>query len=343
MKTYRGAFFTGIRTFRMQEREIRQAGPGEVLVRVKACGVCGTDIHIFNGESGSAEVRPPVVIGHEFSGVVEQVGEGVRTIREGDHVTIDPNRSCGLCRYCRTGKKHLCESLSAVGVNRDGGFAEYCQVPEERCIRIDPSVPFEEAAMAEPLACCIHGIDRAGIRAGDTVCVIGGGSIGLMMVQLARLSGASAVILSEPRDLQRRTGLALGAILAVDPTCEDLNARIKETLGTEGVDVVIECVGRVEATEQALQVAGRGAKVLLFSVPRPGANVGLDLLSVFQKELSILGSFVNPDTQLRAVRLLENRQVSVAPLITHRFPLDRLEEAIAMQTAAASIKVIVTP
>ena len=327
----------------MQERDVLEPGKGEVLVRVEACGVCGTDIHIYDGESGSAEVHPPVVIGHEFSGVVEEVGEGVRNLIPGDHVTIDPNRYCGICRFCRTGKKNLCERMSAVGVNRDGGFAEKCLVPEEHCFQIDSSVPFEEAAMVEPLACCIHGIDRAGIRTGDSVCVIGGGSIGLMMVQLARISGASAVILSEPRELQRHTALQLGASLAVDPTSEDMDTRIRDTLGSDGVDVVIECVGRVEATEQALKVAGRGARVLLFSVPRPGATVGLDLLSVFQKELSILGSFVNPDTHLRAVKLIESRQVSMAPLITHKFPLERLEDAIAMQTSAESIKVIVEP
>ena len=318
-------------------------GPGEVLVRVAACGVCGTDLHIHHGEEGSAAVRPPVVLGHEFAGVVARLGEGVAGLREGDAVAIDPNRYCGECEFCRVGKKQLCERLTAVGVNRDGGFAETCRVPASLCHRIDPSVPLEVAALAEPLSCCLHGIDRAGIRPGDSVCVVGGGSIGLMMVQLARLAGASAVVLSEPRARQRAVGLSLGATAAADPLREDLAAVVREAAGTDGVDIVLECAGRPEATAQAFSVAKRGASLLLFSVPKPGATHPLDLMDVFRKELRIAGSFINPDTFSRAVRLIESGAVRLAPLVTHRFPLDRLEEAFRMQAAPESIKVVVVP
>lgn len=338
-----GSYFLGNKTFAVRDLKIGSPDRGEVLVKVMACGVCGTDVHIFHGEKGSADVRPPVVLGHEFAGIIEQVGEGVDSLKIGDHVAIDPNIYCGSCHFCRIGKKQFCENLQAIGVNRDGGFAEYCLLPAAQCFLLKADLPFEHGAMAEPLACCIHGIDRAQIRHGDTVCVIGGGAIGLLMVQLARLAGAASVILSEPVEMRRQIGLAVGASCAVDPINENLIARIRDITGTEGVDVVIECVGRLAVTRQAFDAAKRGATVLLFSVPQPDAIFGLDLMEVFQKELSIRGSFINPDTHLRAVQLINSGKILLDPIITHRFPLDQVEAAIGMQMSNESLKVLVTP
>jgi len=199
------------------------------------------------------------------------------------------------------------------------------------------------AAMAEPLACCLHGIDAAGIRPGSTVCVIGGGAIGLLMVQLARLSGAAKVILSEPVELRRSAGLSVGADLAVDPLREDLSARVREAAGKSGADVVIECVGNTAATRSAFEAAGFGATVLLFSVPAPTATVPLPLFDVYKKELAIRGSFINPDTHLRAVELLSAGRINVEPLITHTFGIGEMEQAIKMQMGGESIKVMVLP
>ena len=182
--------FMGNMTFEVADLPMPKAGPGELVVHNKVCGVCGTDVHIYHGEPGSADVNPPVVLGHEYSGEVMEVGQGVTGFAVGDHVTIDPNISCGHCQYCQNGKKQLCETMEAIGVTRDGGFAEYSLIPAAQAFKLDPSVPFEAAAMAEPLACCLHGIDLAGIQAGDKVCVVGGGAIGLIMVP-RRSSSAS--------------------------------------------------------------------------------------------------------------------------------------------------------
>lgn len=336
-------YFLGNRTFELRETDPGAPGAGEVVVRVAACGVCGTDVHIFYGEKGSAEVCPPVVLGHEFAGVVERVGAGVSALKEGDHVTIDPNIYCGECRFCRSGKKQMCERMRAVGVTQNGGFAELCRVPAAQCLLLNPDVPLETGAMAEPIACCIHGIDRVGIRAGDSVLVVGGGAIGLIMIQLARLSGASQVVLSEPVEMRRAAGLALGAAAAIDPLSQDLNAELRRVFGADGADVVIECVGRVSATAQAVSAARKGGSVLLFSVPKPGDTYPLPLMDVFQKELTIYGSFVNPDTHQRAVDLINAGLIHVKPIITHRYALEQLEAAIAMQTSAESLKVIVVP
>ena len=330
--------FLGNKTFAVADLPTPHAGPGELVLRNQVCGVCGTDVHIYHGEPGSADVNPPVVLGHEYSGEVVEVGEGVTGFAVGDHVTVDPNIYCGHCAYCQNGKKQLCPSMEAIGVTRDGGFAQYSRIPASQAFKLEPTVPWEAAAMAEPLACCLHGIDLAGIQVGDKVCVVGGGAIGLLMVQLAKLSGASQIVLSEPNEKRRQVGLQLGANAALDPTRTDAQEAFAQVLDG-GANVVIECVGNVPAVKSAFQFAGKGATVLLFSVPKVDATFDLPLFDVYKKELTIKGSFVNPDTHARAVALINSGKVDFGPIITHRFPLDQLPEAIAMQMSDASIKV----
>lgn len=332
--------FLGNKTFAVADLPTPHAGPGELVLRNQVCGVCGTDVHIYHGEPGSADVNPPVVLGHEYSGEVVEVGEGVTGFAVGDHVTVDPNIYCGHCAYCQNGKKQLCPSMEAIGVTRDGGFAQYSRIPASQAFKLEPTVPWEAAAMAEPLACCLHGIDLAGIQVGDKVCVVGGGAIGLLMVQLAKLSGASQIVLSEPNEKRRQVGLQLGANTALDPTRPDAQEAFAQVLDG-GANVVIECVGNVPAVKSAFQFAGKGATVLLFSVPKVDATFDLPLFDVYKKELTIKGSFVNPDTHARAVALINSGKVDFGPIITHRFTLDQLPEAIAMQMSDASIKVVV--
>ncbi len=336
-------YFLGGGRFEVREEPMPGLGPDDVLVKVAACGVCGTDVHIYHGDRGSAPVHPPVVLGHELSGTVVKTGENVSGLKAGDHVSVDPNSYCGKCHYCQIGKKQLCANLYAVGVNRNGGFEEYCAVPEKQCYLLAPSVPLKYGAMAEPLACCLHGIDRAKIRVGDTVCVVGGGAIGLMMVQLAKLSGASCVILSEPVAMRREIGLKSGADFAVDPFQEDLSEAIRGFTGQPGTDVVIECVGNTTAVRQAFGAAKRGTTVLLFSVPQAGTFHQLSLEDVYQKELTVVGSMINPDTHGRAVELINRGKVKLEGIITHSFPVEKLEEAVRMQMSDESIKVIVEP
>ena len=332
--------FLGNKTFAVADLPTPHAGPGELVLRTQGCAVCGPDVPIYHGDPGSADVNPPVVLGHEYPGEVVEVGEGVTGFAVGDHVTVDPNIYCGHCAYCQNGKKQLCPSMEAIGVTRDGGFAQYSLIPASQAFKLEPTVPWEAAAMAEPLACCLHGIDLAGIQVGDKVCVVGGGAIGLLMVQLAKLSGASQIVLSEPNEKRRQVGLQLGANAAIDPTRPDAQEAFAQVLDG-GANVVIECVGNVSAVKSAFQFAGKGATVLLFSVPKVDATFDLPLFDVYKKELTIKGSFVNPDTHARAVALINSGKVDFGPIITHRFTLDQLPEAIAMQMSDASIKVVV--
>ena len=334
----KGSFFLGNGRFEVREFELPPPGGHELLVRNMACGVCGTDVHIFHGEPGSAEVTPPIVLGHEYSGVVEKTGAQVAGFKPGDKVTVDPNAYCGLCRYCRSGKKQMCEHMGAIGVNRNGSFTEYSLVPASQAYLLGEGVGFETGAMAEPLACCVHGADLAGIKTGDTVLIVGGGAIGLLMIQLAKLSGAAAVVLSEPVELRRQTALKLGADSCIDPTAVNPGDVLQG-----GADVVIECAGQTQATRQAFEAAAKGATILLFSVPPVDAVFDLPLFDVFKKELVIKGSFVNPDTHARAVELLNTGRINVEPVITHTFGLDGVEAAIKMQMSGKAVKVLVKP
>lgn len=287
----KATYFMGHETFEVRECPIPKAKPGTVVVKNYACGVCGTDVHIYHGEKGSAAVNPPVVLGHEYSGVVTEVGEGVKGLKIGDHVTIDPNIYCGECEYCRNGKKQMCRHMEAVGVTMNGGFEEYSIVPAAQALLLDPNVPLEYGAMSEPLACCLHGIDRAD--------------------------------------------------LCINPLEDGYYEKFLAFVGGDGADVIIECAGNHAAVESAFKFARRGATILLFSVPKVEATYEVPLFDVYQKELTIKGTFVNPDTHLRAVELINSGRIQIAPIITHTFTLDELPEAIAMQMSAEAIKVIV--
>ena len=339
----RGSFFLGNRQFETKNFDLPNPGAHEVILENQCCGICGTDVHIYFGQPGASDVNPPVVLGHEYSGRIVAVGDDVTALQVGDHVTVDPHLYCGTCHYCRNGAKQLCSAMEAIGVNRNGGFAQYSLVPAGQCLPVLPTLDFEAAAMSEPLACCLHGIDRAEIRPGMNVCIIGGGPIGLLMVQLARLSGAANIVLSEPVEMRRKIGLSLGADYAIDPTTAPMEQLMLRTLGRPGADVVIECVGIPKAAAQAFEAADKGATIVLFSVQAPGAAYAMDLFQAFRKELTVKTSFVNPDTHQRAVALLNSGRIQTAPLITHRFPLDQVEQAIEKQMQPDSIKVVVLP
>ena len=323
----------------IEDRPIPEIGDADAQVKVHACGVCGTDLHIFHGEH---IVKFPVVPGHEFSGEVVKIGDKVKNISVGDRVTVDPNIVDHTCRFCRRGEINLCENLTAVGVNFDGGFAEYCRVPAEQLYRVPPNVSLDEAAMAEPLACCIHGIDRAQIKSGDTVVVLGAGTVGLMMVQLACIAGAGQVIVSEPDEKNRILAAGFGSDVQIDPIHDDVVAEVMKLTGV-GADVVIECAGRLETAQIAPKLARRGGTILQFGVVSPDKTMEITPYDIFNKELTIRGSFVNPYTHARAVELLASKRIDVMSLITHRFPLEKAADALDIFSRRDSIKILIMP
>jgi len=323
----------------VEDRPVPQIGEYDALVKVHACGICGTDVHILHGEH---IVEFPVIPGHEFSGEVVETGGKVTNIRVGDLVTVDPNIIDYTCCFCRRGDINLCENLAAVGVNFDGGFAEFCRVPAVQAYKVPDSIGLDEAAMAELLACCIHGVNRANIVPGSSVVILGAGSVGLVMVQLARVAGASRIIVSEPNEKKRRLAAGFGADVQIDPLKQDVVAEVAE-LTHAGADVVIESAGQPETAEPAPKLARRGGTVLQFGVVNPERLVEISPYDVYYKELTIRGSFVNPFTQAQAIELLASKQVDVAPLITHRFPLDNAARAFETAQSGNAIKVLLVP
>jgi L-iditol 2-dehydrogenase len=316
-----------------------EPGPGEVLVQVHAAGVCGTDLHILEGEYWGSYPRIP---GHEFSGAIAALGEAVTHLQMGDRVAVDPNLPCGLCHYCRRGRANLCTDNSAVGVTRDGGFAEFCAVPAELALPLPEGVSLLAGALAEPVSCCLHGIDRAGRQVGDTAVILGSGTIGLILLQLAARAGASRVAVVEPLTAKRELALSLGAAAALDPGAlgEDLIPTIREALaGT--VDLVIEAAGRADTARQAVQAVSPGGTVLFFGVCPPEAEITVKPHDIFFHELTLVGSYINPFTCTRALDLLAGGAVEVERLVSHRLPLAETPEAFAAVAGGEAVKAVV--
>ena len=338
----KSAVFYGKHDLRVEEHPMPEVGPHDVLIQVEACGVCGTDVHIYEGDKGAAEVTPPTILGHEFSGVIREVGSEVKKYKAGDRVCIDPNCYCGACDPCRNGVAHFCENMMGYGTTVNGGFAEYCAVDERQVYLLGENTTFEQGAMAEPVACCLHGIDMCEIQPGQQVVIIGGGMIGLLMLQLAKLAGAAKVALLEPVENKREVGRKLGADVCIDPVKEDVKERLAEN-GMDWVNVVIECVGRPSTIEQAIEIAGNKAVVMMFGLTKPDEEIAVKPFQVFQKELVLKASYINPYTQKRALDLINSGRLDVSSMVYEVCSLDKLEEILSRPDVRAKGKYVISP
>lgn len=338
----KSAVFYGKHELRGEEFQVPEPGRGEALIKVMACGICGTDVHIYEGDKGAADTPSGTILGHEFSGVIERVGEGVTGFFVGDRVCVDPNQMCRECDYCRNALGHFCEHMVGIGTTVHGGFSQYCAVPVSQLYGIADEITYEEAAMAEPVSCCLHGIDMCEIIPGSTVLVIGGGMIGLLMLQLAKLAGAGRLILLEPVKEKREMGCRLGADLAVDPVHQD----VEECLRLQKVDrihTVIECVGRPSTIELGIRLAGKKSTVMMFGLTGPEETVAVAPYELFKKEITLKSSFINPYTQSRAVELINRKKIDVSSMIHECIPLEELESVLGSQELRSVGKYIVHP
>lgn len=301
------ALYNGPKDLNVIDFPINEINDSELLVKVAACGICGTDFHIFNGESPS---NPPVIIGHEYAGEIVSVGKNIKEFKEGDHIAINPNIHCGYCEFCKKGKINLCKNLKALGVTVNGGLAQYSIVPPSQAYIIPQDLSFETAAFAEPLSCCIHGIDQANIKIGDTVVILGAGSIGLLMLQLAKINGAASIIVVDPSQEKLNIAMELGAEYVLDSRSDKMESHINE-LTRFGPDIVIECSGNKEAAETAVKLSKRGGKVVLFGLSSFKTFIQINLQEIFHKEITIKTSLLNPFTFQTAVDLLAQKKISV--------------------------------
>ena len=306
----KAAVFSEPKKLQVEDYSIRKLFDDELLIKVEVCGLCGTDFHIFHGEAPS---KPPLIPGHEFAGIVVERGNDVYDFEIGDHVVIDPNIFCGKCYYCRTGQIQFCENLKALGVTQNGGFSEYSIVPSSQAYKIPNDFPFRSASFAEPLSCCVHGMDQAEIRHGESVAIVGGGTIGLLMLQLAKISGAAKILVIEPIEEKRITALKLGADYVFDPFSDKILEQTS-SITSGGPDVVIECAGNSNAAELAIKLPKKGGRVVVFGLSPQQAKIDINLQKFFHREITIKGSLLNPFTFSRAIELLISKKVLIKPL-----------------------------
>ena len=329
------AVFNGNKNIILSDYPLRTLDKNELLIKVASCGVCGTDRHIYEGTAPSSI---PVILGHEFSGIIVEKGDSDSKFNIGDKVAIDPNIYCGHCDYCRKGMVNFCENIKVLGVTINGGFAEYSIIPVSQAYLLPHDFDLSIAAFSEPLSCCLRGIQQADIKPGNTVVIIGAGSIGLIMVQLVRNSGASKIILIEPDSYKQKLGIELGADCSLNPYDEKMFEEIKE-LTNHQVDVVIECVGSDDSVDSAIKIVGKGGKVVIFDLAPKDQNVIFNLQYLFQKELKIFSSFLNPFTFKPAVELLVNKKISVKKLLTKQINLKDITGIFSYKNISGSIKV----
>lgn len=307
---------------------------GDVRVRVAYCGLCGSDFHKVEGKKNTRPVRYPVALGHEISGVVDTVGEGVTEFRVGDRVTVDPNWSCGKCRYCKAGKRSFCENSRGVVK----GLAEFVVAPVENVYRIPDSLSLRTAALCEPVACCLRGMDLLNVRQGESVALIGFGAIGAIMLQLLRAAGAGEIAVIEYNKARRELALEMGADYFI--ASDDTDALL-EYSKAHIVDKVIECVGKSAAHESALQIAGRGATVVMFGVADSSERTPVSFYDAFSKELTIKTSFINPHTTERAVRLLASGKLDEEKIFAAEIDMETAAREFLSPTLSRRGKVIV--
>jgi len=299
------------------EREIPEPKSGEVLIKVMASGICGTDIHIFKGEYLG---EYPVIPGHEFSGVVVTVGNTVTRFKVGDRVADEPNIACDNCVHCLNNRHNFCLNWRAIGVTLPGGMAQYVTAPEKAVFSIG-DLPFDQGAFMEPLSCVIHGIERVQLRLADKVAILGAGPIGNLILQMSRLQGAAQITVLENNPGRAELVRQMGA---------DLVLNCMEDLQPEKYDVVIDATGVIPVMNRAIDFARKGGTVLLFGVPPSGKILEVEAFKIFQKGLTILSSFTSLRNSFQAVNLLRSGQIDIRSLISHRLPLKEMPQAIEM-------------
>lgn len=311
------------------------SAPDDVLIRVEAVAICGTDIRAL-ADPPAFDFVDGIIVGHEACGIVEAVGAEVTNCAVGDKVVVHPNIWCGKCPACREGHINLCENFRHIGDRIDGAMAEYLCIAERMVYKIKNSVPSHIAAMAEPLACVLNGTTSCKSHPGETVVVLGGGPIGQLFAMLYKASGAD-VILSEPSEYRRDLAQQLGIQTTVNPFAEDLEAVVRSH-APSGADIVVDALGTMMPT--ALQIARKGGHITIFGVNQT-ASVSIGQYPITEKELTVQGTYITKGTMPLAVKILEQGLIPIEKLCTHRMPLDKLMEGIALSASGQAGKVVI--
>jgi threonine 3-dehydrogenase len=328
----------------IREVPVPDPGPGEVLVRVEAASVCGTDLHIYNWDQwAQGRIHPPLIPGHEFAGVVAAVGQGVTTVKEGDKVSAEMHVACGKCLQCRTGQAHICQHVRILGVDANGAFASYAIIPETNIWKLSPAIPHDYASLLDPLGNAVHTV-LAGPIAAKTVLVTGCGAIGLFSIAVAKACGAAKVYAMEVNANRRSVAAAMGADLVLDPAKDKVEEQILEETGGTGVDVLLEMSGHPAAIRTAFSLLRTGGRASLLGIPSKPFELD------FARDIIFKGAIVQGingrkmfETWFQMEALLATGKLNLEPAITHRLKLSEFPQAMQLLQSGEAIKVILKP
>jgi (R,R)-butanediol dehydrogenase/meso-butanediol dehydrogenase/diacetyl reductase len=334
------AVFHGPADLRVEQRpKPHLQSDDDVLLRVEAASICGTDLHILSDPPGHP-ATPGSILGHEYVGEVVNAGDGVGELKVGDRVVVDPNLTCGRCPYCRRGSPNLCLNMTTLGIFRDGGFAEYNVAPARALYPIDKRAPLDQAIFAEPLSCVLNAFGQAGLQMGDSVVILGAGPIGLLFQLLFRAGGAGRVGVAEISPMRARLARECGADAVWDPREGDIAEQVKEWSGGLGADIVVDAVGVLLG--QALKLVRRGGRVVLFGMNQAVPSV-VSQYEVTRHEISIIGTYIARRTFPQTVRTLESGRLPLEPLITHRIGLDGILGVLPALKTGEAVEVVIQP
>ncbi|MDA4114752.1 MAG: alcohol dehydrogenase catalytic domain-containing protein [Thaumarchaeota archaeon] len=311
-----------------------------VLIRVRECGICGSDLAILEGRHPS---KPPVILGHELSGEVVQVGAGVTSVSAGDHVVVDPNMSCGTCQNCRLGRRNMCSNMAEFGITRDGAFAELAVSPERFVYKIDPRLSWREGALVEPLSCVVHGLAKSRIKPDETAVVYGAGPMGLLWVSMLKRVGVRKIIAVDLAEKRRAAAEGLGADVTIDPANDEPVARVERETEGLGADVAVEMIGRAETVENAVRSVGSGGRVVIMGVARKDAISRVGPFDLMLKEVEIFGSNANSAGFIPAIRLIEAGAIPVDEIVSHELTIAEAQKGFDLCRSGQGMKVMLRP
>ncbi len=320
----------------------------EILLKMERAAICGTDIRILEGKK-TKDVRYPSVIGHEFCGTIDELGNEVEGYTAGEKVSIANVIPCGSCSSCLNGRENACMNRTAIGYQYDGGFAEYVRIPQSciaagNVVKLPENVSFTAGALIEPLSCCIRGLKNAGTGFNDTVLVVGAGPIGLMHIQLSKIAGASKVIVSEPNEFRRSKAKILGADVIIDPAKQNLKELLmKETNGL-GVDVIILAIGVPAIVDSTIELCKKGGTVCLFAGFSGTGECEIKANTIHYNEIKVCGSTAYKRSDyLAAAEMVKTEKISLDEIATHTYRLDDFAEAYHMNKSGAGLKIMIKP
>jgi L-iditol 2-dehydrogenase len=344
----RAAILKGKESIEVEDVATPSIKDHSILVKVKSCAICGSDLRIL--EHGHERVKYPAIIGHEISGKIVEIGDGVNNFKKGDRITLGADVPCGICEHCINGIGNCCHANYAIGYQFPGGFAEYCLL-EPMVVKYGPiskipeNISYDEASLAEPLACCINGMELAKMSIGKSVLVIGAGPVGCMMVMLSRVMGSPNVILAEKDSKRLSMAMGFNADYCINNSIEDLHKRIMEITKGRGVDVAIVACPSIEAQEEAVKVVAKRGVVNLFGgLPRNSRDLSISSNLIHYKECYIVGAHGSVPRQHKiAAELIGSGRVDVKGLISHKFRLEDIKEGFSIMKTKNCLKVIIKP